>query len=433
MAEKPKPSFIDLLRSLRSRRMLVILLLGFSSGLPLMLMASSLKIWLRREGIDLSTIGYISWVMVPYSFNFLWAPLLDRFTILPIGRRRGWILIAQIGLIIGFVGLGLAQPATSLKLVVGMGIAVAFFSATQDIGIDAYRRESLKDEEQGIGASIIVYGYRIGMLVASGLGLWIVDPETLGLSFNQMFLLMAACMLVGVITILLSPEPETEHEPPSTFQQAVIAPFLEFFRRDGAILILLFVLCFKVGDSFAGAVTPVFYIDIGYSEAQIAEAAKGVGFFSTMLGLFLGGVLIYRLGILKALLAFAVLQALTTASFPLLQFVDGNWWALAGIVALEDLSSGMGTAALVAFMSLLANKRYTATQYALLSSLASFGRTFLSGFSGQVAESVGYTAFYVVGAVMAVPGILLLLAVWRHYQAATERAEDAPLEKVPGT
>ena len=419
MDDPSERSLRGILRSLRSKRMFVILLLGFSSGLPYMLMASSLKIWLRREGVDLSTIGYISWVMMPYSLNFLWAPLLDRFVPSSLGRRRSWILIAQLGLIAGFVGLGFAQPSESLNLIIGLAIAVSFFSATQDIGIDAYRRESLSDSEQGLGASIVVYGYRTGMLVASGLGLWVVDPETLGLSFNQMFLIMAAFMLVGMATTFFCSEPKTEHELPTTFYQSVIEPFLEFFQRDGvlrALLILSFVLCFKMGDAFAAAMTPAFYVDTGYSPAQIAEAAKGVGFISSMLGLFLGGLAIYKLGVIRSLLGFGILQAISTAAFPLLQWANDSWWALAGVVALEDLSSGMGTAALVAFMSLLANKRYTATQYALLSSLASFGRTILSGFSGDLAERVGYTAFYLIGGAMAIPGILLLLAVWSVHQ-----------------
>lgn len=424
MKDSKTRSFADLLRALKSKRMLVILLLGFSSGLPYMLLASSLKIWLRREGIDLSTIGYISWVMIPYSLNFCWAPLLDRFIPLPLGRRRSWILIAQLGLILSLAGLSLAQPRISLGLVIALAIAVAFFSATQDIAIDAFRREAIADEEQGIAASFVVYGYRVGILVASGLGLWLVDPTTVGLSFNQMFLLMAVILAIGVATTLVATEPRVEHPLPTTFQQAVVAPFVEFLKRPGAWVFLAFVLLFKVGDSFAASITAAFYVDVGFSDAQIAQAAKAVGFFSTMIGLFLGGVLIYKLGILRALLIFAFLQAFSTASFALLDAIGPNWWALAGIVAFEDVSSGMGTAALVAFMSLLANKQYTATQYALLSSLASFGRTVLSGFAGEVGEAVGYTAFYLLSSAMAVPGILLLLRISSVYGLTTSQEPE---------
>lgn len=396
--------------------MATLLFLGFASGLPIMLVAFSLKVWLRREGIDLSTIGYITWVTVPYSVNFVWAPLLDRFVPLPLGRRRSWIFIAQLGLIASLVGMGFAQPEVSLVLVVGLGIAVAFFSATQDIGIDAYRREILHDEEQGIGASIVVYGYRVGMLVAQGFGLWLVDPETMGLSFNQMFFLMAAIMLIGVVTTLACSEPNVEFPPPDSFRKAVIEPFVEFLTRPGAVYFLLFVWLFKIGDSFAGSMTAAYYVDVGFSDAQIAEAAKVVGFVSTMTGLFLGGVLIYRLGVLRALFLFAFLQALSTALFTILESIGPDWWALAGVVAFEDVSSGMGTAALVAFMALITNKRYTATQYALLSSLASLGRTFISGFSGLVAQAIGYTPFYVLGCAMALPGILLLVKLRSTYR-----------------
>lgn len=414
--------------ALKSKRMAAVLFLGFSSGLPYMLIAFNLKVWLRREGIDLATIGYISWVMIPYSLNFLWAPILDRWVPFPIGRRRSWILIAQLGVIASLAGMGFARPEISVAWVVGLAIAASFFSATQDIGIDAYRREILRDEEQGIGASFLVYGYRVGMLVAQGLGLWLVDPETIALTFHQMYFLMAAIMLVGVVTTLLCSEPELAFPPPVGFKQAVIEPFVEFLTRPGAIFVLLFVWLFKIGDAFAGSINAAYYVDIGFSDAQIAEAAKVVGFFSTMAGLFLGGVLIYKLGVLRALFFFAFLQALSTALFSLLQAIGPDWWTLAGVVAFEDLSSGMGTAALVAFMALLSNKRYTATQYALLSSLASLGRTFISGFAGGAAGALGYASFYVLGCLMALPGILLLVHLRSAYELSLEGGTRSAVE-----
>ena len=417
-----RPTLHSLLRSLRSPRLIAILFLGFSSGLPYMLMASSLKIWLRREGIDLGTIGFISLVMLPYSLNFLWAPVLDRFTPSALGRRRSWILIAQVGLILSLTGLGFAQPSVSLGAVVAFAVTVSFFSATQDIGIDAYRREILRDEEQGIGASFIVYGYRVGILVSSGFGLWLVDPETVGLSFNQMWWLMAALVLVGVVTTLLMREPEVVYPPP-TFAQAVVQPFVEFLSRRGSLLVLAFVLLFKIGDSFAGSMAAPYYVDIGFSDGQIAEAAKAVGFFSTMAGLFLGGLVIFRLGVLKALFIFAFLQAASTALFALLTVTGPEWWALATIVGFEDVSSGMGTAALVAFMALLADRRYTATQYALLSSLASLGRTFFSGFAGETAQALGYSSFFLLGSAMAIPGIVLIFVLLRTFDLGDRQGD----------
>jgi PAT family beta-lactamase induction signal transducer AmpG len=241
-----------------------------------------------------------------------------------------------------------------------------------------------------------------------------------------MYFLMAAIMLVGVATTLLCSEPQVEFPPPAGFKQSVIDPFVEFLRRPGAVAVLFFVWLFKIGDAFAGSINAAYYVDVGFSDAQIAEAAKVVGFFSTMAGLFLGGVLIYKLGVLRALFFFAFLQALSTALFSLLATIGPNWWALAGVVAFEDVSSGMGTAALVAFMALLSNKRYTATQYALLSSLASLGRTFLSGFAGEVAQAVGYPSFYVLGCLMALPGILLLVYLIRAAYRSAPPGAEAP-------
>ena len=425
--QKPStPGLRDLLRSLGSRRLLTILLLGFSSGLPYMLMSSSLKIWLRREGLEIDTIGYLSMVMVPYSLNFLWAPLLDRFTPTALGRRRSWILIAQLGLLLSLAGLGFVQPSASLGAVVVLAFAVSFFSATQDIGIDAYRREILRDEEQGLGASFIVYGYRLGMLFSSGFGLWLVDPETVGLSFHQMWWLMAAAVLVGMVTALLAREPETDAAPPQTFRQAVIEPFVEFLSRPGALAMLAFVLFFKLGDSMVASIIGPYYVDIGFSDGQIAEAANTVGFFSTLGGLFIGGVLIHRLGVLRALFLFAWLQALSTALFSLLTVTGPQWGTLAAIVAFEDLTSGMGTAALVAFITLLADKRYTATQYALLSSLATLGRTLLAGFAGEIVKGFGYVPFFAFGSLLALPGIALLILVTRRGYFRPSREIDRP-------
>ncbi|MCB9254559.1 MAG: AmpG family muropeptide MFS transporter [Bdellovibrionaceae bacterium] len=415
-------SFLSLLGALKNKRMVVVLLLGFSSGLPIMLLYKSLKIWLRREGIDLSTIGYISWVTVPYSFNFLWAFFFDRFTLSKLGRRRGWLLLTQIGLTASLFAMGLFDPKVSLPLVVGIATILCFFSASQDVVIDAYRREILPDSELGVGASLGVYGYRVGMLVASGFGLWMVDANTLNLSFNQMFFVMGALMSVGILTTLFCDEPKVDSPAPSNLKEAVVDPFLEFFRRDGAVPILLFILLFKIGDSMVGAMLGSFYVDVGFTNADIAVVTSGLGFFSTMAGLFVGGALIYVLGYYVPMLIFGVLQALSTLSFIVLTYTGNNLTALSGVVFFEDFSSGMGTSALVAFMSSLTNKRFTATQYALFASLASFGRTFVSGFSGDLIEMMGYGNFFIFGAVIAVPGLLLLLKVQSLAKASATAA-----------
>lgn len=409
----------NLLYALKSKRMLTILLLGFSSGLPIMLVGSVLKNWLRREGVDISTVGYMSWIMIPYSFNFLWAPVLDRFTISRLGRRRGWILLSQIFLVLGLIGIGLSNPSFSISAMVILGIIVAFFSATQDIAVDAYRREILPDEELGVGAALGVYGYRVAMLVAGGLGLWIVDPETLNFTFNQTYFLMAAFMLIGVCTTFFAQEPEQTENTPQTMIESVFLPFKEFLSREGAIIILLFVLFFKMGDAIAGSMLQPFYVDIGFSNKDIGAIGQGIGFFSTMAGLFLGGSIIYWAGIYRSLWVFGILQAVSTMFFVVLTVTGPQWWALASVVAFEDLSSGMGTAALVAFMGSMANKKFTATQYALLSSLASFGRTFFSGFAGDMILYMGYGSFFIFCSALASLGLILLFFMKKIYHSSS--------------
>ncbi len=388
--------------------MLVVLLFGFSSGLPIMLLYSSIKIWLRREGIDLTTIGYMSWLTIPYSFNFIWAFLLDRYTPSGFGRRKSWILILQIGIILSLVLLTLGNPLSSIQYIVAAGFLLCFFSATQDIAIDAYRREILPDEELGIGSSIGVYGYRIGMLAASGFGLWVVDPDTWNFSFNQMFMMMAAFMSIGIIGTFIADEPEVHEGAPSSLIDSVVIPFKDFLSRDYAYWTLLFILMFKMGDSLAGSMLGPYYVDMGFSNKIIAEITKGIGFISSMAGLFVGGVVIFKIGIYRSMWVFGILQAISTAFISTLS-LSATKMSLAMVVAFEDFSSGMGTTAMVAFMAGLTNKRFTATQYALFASLASFGRTFFSGFSGKIIEHTSYFNFFIICSLMAIPGILLLI------------------------
>ena len=317
------------------------------------------------------------------------------------------MLITQMGIISSLIFIGLGNPKISISYLAATGFLLCFFSATQDIAVDAYRREILPDEELGIGASLGVYGYRVGMLVASGLGLWVVDPKTLNFSFNQTFFIMAIFMLVGVIATFICTEPKIREEPPNTLKKAVIEPFKEFFTRPYALWILLFILFFKIGDSLAGSILGAFYVDMGFDNKTIGEVAKGIGFISSMVGLFLGGWLIYTRGIYRSLWVFGVLQSLSTAFICSLTF-HATKLTLTQVVAFEDLSSGMGTAALIAFMAWLTNTRFTATQYALFSSLASFGRTFISGFSGKIVEHTSYFQFFLLCAFLAIPGLLLL-------------------------
>lgn len=425
-----KPTFSQMLNLLKTKRMLVVLLLGFSSGLPIMVIYGSIKLWLKKFGVDLSTIGYISWIAIPYSYNFLWAFLFDRFTPLSkVGRRRSWLLITQIFLLFAFVLLSLGDPQESVFYIAALGFLLCFFSASQDVAVDAYRNEILSKDELGIGASFGVYGYRVAMWVASGFGIWITDTETWNWSFNQMFLLMAGFMLVGLLTTLWSDEPENHSPKATTLMESVVVPFKDFFKRPYALYILSFIIFYKLGDSFAGSMSRPFYADIGFSNKDIGEIASTLGLFSTLLGLFLGGSLIFKWGHYRALWVSGILQAISTGLFAVLALAPTRL-NFAGVVFFEDLSSGMGTAALVAFMGYLTNKSFTATQYALFASLASLGRTVFAGFSGEVIEFFaqkglwaflphgGYFQFYILGSVLALPGLFFLVKSQKAFQSA---------------
>lgn len=405
----------NVLGHLFTRKMLIIFFLSFASGLPILLIGSTLKLWLAREHVDISAIGYFSWVGMAYSLKFLWAPLLDRFTLLKIGRRRSWMLVTQILLGVLIAAMGLLNPQTSLSALAGLAVLVGFLSATQDIAVDAYRREYLTDQELGIGSSINIYGYRVAMLVAGGFGISLVGSGVINLSWNELYYLMGLCMGVGVIATLLAPEPQIEGQPPKSLKDSFVEPLREFLQRDGAWVILAFVFLFKLGDALGGAMLNPFYVEMGYGNAEIGLIAKTFGLASSLVGLFLGGLGAYYLGIYRSLWVFGVLQALSTAAFALVTYTGAQVWALATVVIFEDVSQGMGTASFVAFMGALSNKKYTATQYAVLSSVATLGRNFFSGFSGDMVKHLGWEYFFYTCALIAVPG-LLMLGIMNRYQ-----------------
>ena len=387
-----------------SARMLVALLMGFSSGLPLLLTGSVLQAWMTDEGVDLGTIGLFALVGLPYTLKFLWAPLTDRFGVPLLGRRRGWLLAVQLLLMLAIAALGWTQPGENPLVVAMAAWLVTFFSASQDIVIDAYRREALADNELGLGASLYVNGYRIGMLLASGGGLILADF----MPFSAVYQLMAMCMLVGIVTTLFAPEPEMAAGGPRNLREAVIHPFVDYFHRRHALLILLFILLYKVGDTMASHMTTPFYLDIGFSKTEIGAVVKLFGFWATVVGGMLGGIFILRTGIYRALWGFGILQALSTAGFALLAVIGYSLPMLAGVIAFENLTAGMGTAAFVAFMATLTNRKFTATQYALLSSLMGIPRVIVAAPTGYVAEWLGWSVFFLGCALIAVPGLLLL-------------------------
>jgi PAT family beta-lactamase induction signal transducer AmpG len=405
------------------KRMLIIGLLGFSSGLPLLLTGGTFKMWLSREGIDVKTIGFLSWVGMAYSLKFIWAPLLDRYQLTRWGRRRGWLMLTQLALVALIALMGFFEPKTTLMPMVVTAILVAFFSSTQDAVIDAYRREFLPDEEMGLGASMSTYGYRIAMLISGGVGIGLVGDGTYGLTWNQLYFCMAALMGIGLATTFFIPEPKVTEAPLRSLREAVIEPFREFLMRPRAILFLIFVISFKLGDSLSGQMLNKFYVDMEFTNQDVGFIAKTVGLISSLLGLFLGGLLLQKLKVYRALVVCGIFQALSTALFALLVFTGPQSWALAVVVVAEDMTSGMGTASFLAFMALLTNRRFTATQYALLSSFASLGRNFFSGFSGVMVEQLGWATFFVTCATIALPGILL--AVYIHRQGIDQGSKLA--------
>ena len=391
--------------------MLVAFVMGFSCGLPLLLTISVLQAWMKDEGVDLTVIGMMALVGLPYTLKFLWAPFLDRFTLPFLGRRRGWMLVAQIALTICIVGLGQSNPIQNPWLLAFAAFLVTFCSASQDIVVDAYRREDLSDEELGLGSSLYINGYRLGMLLASGGGLIMADH----MDFSMVYLILAGCMLPGILATLITPEPETPEGTPRTMREAVIDPLVEYFSRKGALWILAFILLFKVGDTMASAMTTPFYLDIGFSKSEIGAVVKLFGFWATIGGLLVGGVLMLRLGINRSLWVFGFLQAVSTAGFALLANIGYSISLLSAVIAFENLSSGMGTAAYAAFMASITNKKFTATQYALLTSLMGIPRVLASAPTGFLAKNVGWEAFFIFCALIAIPGMLLLFkfAPWK--------------------
>lgn len=393
-----------MLRLIFTPKMLVSFLMGFSCGVPLLLTLSVLQAWMKEEGIDLSVIGLFTLVGLPYTLKFLWSPVMDRFTLPFLGRRRGWLLIIQVILVVAIAGLGLTSPKDNPWLVAFAAFLVTFFSASQDIVVDAYRREDLSDIELGLGSSLYVNGYRVGMLLAGSGGLILADH----FSFSEVYLFLAASLSIGIITTLLCREPDLPEGTPKSFQEAVVEPFVEYFSRDKALLILTFILLYKIGDQMASTMTIPFYLDIGFTKTQIGAVAKLFGFWATIIGGLLGGIILLKSGIRKALWVFGFLQAVSTAGFSVLAMIGSSVPALAVVIAFENLSGGMGTAAYVAYMASITNKRFTATQYALLSSLMGIPRVLASAPTGFMVESMGWVPFFLFCTGIAVPGLILL-------------------------
>lgn len=401
------------LRDYFSKKMLIIFFMGFSSGLPFLLTGGTLKIWLARENVDISTIGYFSWVGLAYSLKFLWAPLLDRYNLLGMGRRRSWMLVTQVLLMLSIAYLGSLNPKESLGLLAGICVLVAFFGATQDVAIDAFRREYLNDAELALGSGVTQYGFRVAMLISGGLGVSLVGSDFINLTWHELYYVLAVCMVVGIGLTLLAPEPEVTLENNSNLRAAVIEPFKELFSRDKALIILLFIFLFKLGDAMSGAMLGPYYVQMGFRNEDIGLIAKTFGLTAALIGLFIGGAVVYSLGVFRSLWVFGIMQALSTGFFALIAFTGPEKWALAVTVLFEDISAGMGSAAFITYLATVTNKKYSGTQYAILSSIATLGRNFLSGFSGDMVKHLGWVPFFYTCAAIAIPGMVVLYVISR--------------------
>ncbi len=388
--------------------MLLAFVMGFSGGLPLLLTGSLLQAWMVDVGVDLSTIGLFALVGLPYTLKFVWAPVMDRYSPTLLGRRRGWLFLWQLCLTGSIALLGFSNPSQMLLMTALAALLLSFFSASQDIVIDAYRRESLADDEQGMGASLYVGGYRVGMLLATGGGLFLADL----MAYHWVYMIMATAMSAGLIATLLAPEPNAEHGKPRTIQEAVVQPFKEYFTRDYAIIILLFVFLYKVGDTMAGQMTTPLYLDLGFSKSEIAGIVKIFGFPITIAGTFIGGIFVMRHGIYKCLFWFGILQSVSTAGFVWLVYMGNDILALTTVIAFENLSAGLGTAAYIGFIASLTDKRFTATQFALLTSFMGMPRVFAAAPTGYMVDAFGWSSFFLFCTLIAIPGIILI--VWLH-------------------
>ncbi len=393
-----------------NRRMLICVFTGFTSGLPLYVLFQLIPAWLRVEGVGLAEIGFFALVQFPYTWKFLWAPVMDRITLPFLGHRRGWMLVTQIALLISIGAMGFFKPDLSLWTVAYLSIAVAFFSASQDIVLDAYRRELLPDFELGIGNSIHVQAYRFSGLVPGALGLILADY----FDWHIVFVIIALFMLVGIVMTLVIKEAIAEPTPPRTIRDAVIEPFREFIGRAGlrpALLVLAFLFLYKLGDNMATALQTPFFIDIGFTLTQIGVIAKTAGLIAAIVGGIVGGLIMVKLPINRALWLFGVVQIVSILGFALLSEIGRNPWMLGVAVAFEYLGVGLGSAALVAFMARTTNPAFAATQLALFTALASVPRVFANAVTGVIVEQIGWTNFFLLCTMMAIPGMLLLVKV----------------------
>jgi len=413
------------LRIFGQPKMATLLFLGFSSGLPFYLTSKTLQAWMTTAKVDLATIGFFSLVTLPYSLKFVWAPVMDRFIPPFLGRRRGWVLITQLLLLVVIATMALHDPRTGLKMLAINAIVIAFLSASQDISLDAYRTDVLETREMGAGAAVFVMGYRIALLLTGGLALYLADR----IPWPSVYLILAALMVIGIVTTFVAPEPVLRDQPPRSIYEAVILPFGEFFQRNGigrAVLVLLFIVLYKYSDALAGSMTTPFLLKTGFTQTEVAAAFGVAGLIATIVGTLAGGAAIGKWGINRALWIFVIFQGLSNLTYYFLAMSSESRGFMTTAVVVENFGYGLVTGAMTAFLMVMCNKRFTATQFALLSSLMAASRDLLVAPAGKLAESTGWPTFFLITVAMAIPPLLLLpfIAPW---------SRDVPIGAAPHT
>ena len=417
----------NLRQSILNRRMLICIFTGFASGMPLYVLISLVPAWLRTEGVGLKEIGLFSLIGLPYVWKFLWSPLLDRYS-LPLfgyrpGLRKSWMLSTQLVLLATIAILGFLDPLIHLWYIAWLCLAIAFLSATQDIVLDAYRRQILPDQELGLGNAIHVNAYRIASLIPGSLSLILADF----LPWDTVFIITASFILVGIFLTLSISEPYSSYEKPATLKAAVIDPFQDFFSRQGvqqALLIMVFMLLYKLGDSMATALATPFYLDMGYSKTDIGIVAKNAALWPTIIGGIVGGILMLKIGINRALWLFGFVQIVSILGFALLARIGEGLWLLALVIGFEYLGVGLGTAAFVAFIARTTNPAFAATQFALFTALTAVPRTIASATTGIIVESIGWENFFYLCTLIAIPGMILLIKVAPWSEKTTQSTKS---------
>jgi MFS transporter, PAT family, beta-lactamase induction signal transducer AmpG len=391
----------------QSQRMAALLFLGFASGLPLFLTSRTLQAWMTVEGVDLASIGAFSLVGVPYSLKFLWSPLIDRYVPPFLGRRRGWLVVTQVGLTLAIAAMSLQNPTQALQLLAVNALLIAFLSASQDIAFDAYRTDVLEEREMGAGAAVAVLGYRIALLVTGSLALILADR----ISWTTVYLCMAGLMAISIVFSIWAPEPVLRDRPPASLAEAIKMPLLEFFQRSGlfqGISILGFIVLYKLGDALVNNMSLPFLLETGFSQTDIGAIQGGMGLLATIVGVLAGGAVLSQLGINRSLWVFGGLQAISNLTYLILSQIGQNYPFMVVAINIENFCAGLGTAAFVAFLMSLCNQRFSATQFALLSSLMAVSRDILVAPAGRIVELTGWPTFFLLTLVAALPGLLLL-------------------------